>query len=196
MMRAERRRKSEVNMTTHRVHVPESALRDRRKMTAGQWLTELKIYDDGKTRAHLFAHPVTVKSAATETTTGRARFVSSPALFRHLDALTRDGHVVLAIYCRGWKLGPHGIARINHALTTPAVRKGGLNIVRHFLENQRHGKTALAGSFDALLSFLEIRPVFSPKIAQATRGLGIMSAQAKDITRKNLRDGNAVPDAS
>lgn len=153
-------------MTTHTVHVPESALRDRRKMTAGQFLTEMKIYEDGATRAHLFGHTVTVKSAATETNTGRARFVSAPALFRHLETLRLSGQVVTGLYCKAWKLGPHGLAKLNLALTTYAVRKGGLTIVRHFLENQRHGKTAMRGSFDDLLSFLEIRPVFLPQAAQ------------------------------
>lgn len=154
-------------MSKHSVNVPDYALRGRRKYTAGQFLGEFGMMagpDDR--RLFRFRHPVRVESALTETGERRVeKFNEEPHLFRHLAELAHTGALILSLRSREWLLGPRGVQTLNLALVTPAVRKGGLNIVRHFLENVKGLRTPIRGDFEALLSYLEIRPL--PRVKPA-----------------------------
>lgn len=151
-------------MAKHTVNVDEAHFRSRRRMTAHEWLTECRVEPGAYRRpAHFrFLSPVWLTFDQGEGRQ-RERFTESPALFRRLSTLVSADAVLIGVRSADWKLAPKGLFTLNHALRTPAVRKGGLNIVRHFLENQRGSRIALKGDFDALLSYLEIRPVFRAK---------------------------------
>jgi hypothetical protein len=136
-------------------------------MSAGEFLTEFRLNEKGDTfdRHFKFSSPVTVVSVDPERVMVRERFTQAPSLFRHLDALAHAGAVVVSLKSRTWTIDACGLYAINAALRTSAVRKGGLNIVRHFLASRSHTGTPIGGDFDALLSFLEIRPVYTNNAA-------------------------------
>lgn len=152
-------------MTSHRhtVHVTEADLRNGRKMTAGEWLSATKIYDrDGPSRVHDLTKPVRVTWFDRDDRTRHAETCRrAPQLFRVFETVARARGTVTALTWSGAKLGPGSLYLLNHALRTPAVRKGGLNIVRHWLESRQGGMVALGCDFLSLLSFLEIRPLFA-----------------------------------
>ena len=166
-------------MTKHVVHVPESAVSSRQLKTAGQWLTEFKVMDRAqKSRVHLFPSPVRVgfvHGAYTESDPQSLVCHTSLALFALFQRLKFSGGVICRLTWKGCRIGPKGLYELNHAILTPAVRKGGLNIVRHWLENRRGSLTALAIDFPALLSYLEIRPIHKPNSVIAPLTLSIMS---------------------
>ena len=148
-------------MSKFTVYVPEG--NDRRLMTRNQWLTECVVSEPGQSPRYLiFTHPVKIHAELNGEVLPMESFEKSTELFRYLDTLARQKAVLTSVHSRVWYLAASGLFELNTALRTPALRKGGANVVRHFLENQKGGRTPLRGSFDALLSFLEIRPTPLP----------------------------------
>jgi hypothetical protein len=148
-------------MAKHVVNVPEYATSSRRMMTANQWLAEFAVRDAReKSRVLIFADPVRVSYL--EPLDDKPRVLvcrTSPTLFSLLERLAYAGGILRAVSWRGHSLDAHGLFALNKANQTAAVRKGGLNIVRHWLENKTGTTVPLRGDFLALLSYLEIRPV-------------------------------------
>lgn len=158
-------------MGKHTVHVPESTLAsDRRRMTAAQWLTEFRVNapSEGRTSVFRFAAPVRLTFDQGDGLPRHEEFKESPSLFRRLYALALADAVLISVRSEGWKLNAKGLFTLNHALRTPAVRKGGLNIVRHYFDTRSANKIPLRGDFDALLSYLEVRPILTRKTPKPT----------------------------
>lgn len=145
----------------HTVHVTEADLRNRRKMTAGEWLSATKVYDrDGPTRVYDLPAPVRVAYVEADERTARAETLKkAPALFRLLDVIGRAKATITAVTWKTGRIGPGGLYALNHAIKTHAVRKGGLNIVRSWLENRPGSRVPFGSDFLDLLSYLEIRPI-------------------------------------
>lgn len=158
-------------MAKHIVHVPESLLRSRQLKTSGQWLTETKVHEgQNSRRLFTFKSPVSVGYVTSDVLSQQSlRCRTSTELFALFQRLQLSGGVICRLAWKGAKIGAKGLYELNRSIHSPAIRKGGLNIVRHWLENRRGSLTALAIDFPALLSFLEIRPVPSSKNAVASQ---------------------------
>lgn len=155
-------------MSKYTVHVDEAMTRGFRKLTASQWLALTRVYpkSEGRTRVFDLAEPITVSVVASDGGKPVTRVCRKS--WQVLGMIFRPG-LVVALRWRSAGLGPHGLHAFNTARFTAAVRKGGLNIVRHWLEHRPQGRTFLRDDLFALLSFLEIRPVFTRKTPKTAR---------------------------
>lgn len=146
------------------VNVGENTLaRDRRRLTIGQWLVALaareKGVPEGRTRIFDLREPVTVSVVARDgekpiTKVCRKSWQILPQMAKG---------VVVAVRWRSGELGPTALLQLNTALRTGAVRKDGLNVVRHWEANRPLARGFLRDDLFALFSFLEIRPIFRAK---------------------------------
>ena len=145
-------------MPTYRVFIPERFSPCRRKMTEQQFLAEHCIYDrsDGITRVFDLPHPVRIEITAPDDRTCKVKTCrTSTELF----GLFGEPGLITSLSWQNVRLGTSGLYALNYALHTGAVRKDGLNIVRHWLENRTGHSQPLGCDFAALLSFLEIRSI-------------------------------------
>lgn len=190
-------------MGRHTVNVPEYAL-GRKRYTAGQFLAEFAEMDGGRSKVRDLPRPVTAQWADALENQFLETFRSSSALFAFFQHLHVCRGVIFRLAWKGCKVGPVGLYELNKAIRESAVRKGGINIVRHWLETRRGCMTPLGADLAALFDFLEIRPLFtretlaSKAASLASKTLAplalavplyIMSNQGEDITRKKLRSG-------
>jgi hypothetical protein len=132
-------------------------------MTAGQWLSEFRVAErgEGKTQVFTLANPVRIAWTEKDDRTHRAEVCrTSTHLFALLSRIAYSKGIITAASWRGAKLGAQGLFLLNFAQYTYPQRKGGKNIVRSFVENRDGAAVALRGDWAALLSYLEIRPVF------------------------------------
>ncbi len=154
-------------MPKYTVNVDEVMLRNgRQRLTAGQWLAQCRVYNKSEGRLLVFDLPEPITISAVKNDGEKPETKICRKSWQILEMFCR-GHLV-AVRWRSGYLGPRGLHTLNTALNTAAVRKGGLNIVRHWLENRTGGGGFLREDFFALLSFLEIRPVFRVKTAKPT----------------------------
>ena len=146
-------------MPKYTVNVPDSA--DFRRMTAAQWLAEYRVLEKGdRSRAFNLPAPVRVTVVGEDE---RTRTTTVCRTATELFALLNAPGLLGSVSWPGGKLGPVGLYQLNTALLTPAIRKGGHNIVRHWLSTRKGATVPLGCDFAALLSFLEIRPLFTRK---------------------------------
>lgn len=147
-------------MSKHTVFIPET--NDFRRLTVRQWLAECRVKDanEGTSQILQLATPVTIIAVLPSGEYIDETVEKSTALFRLLEYIARKSGVISHVFCRSWSLGVVALYELNFAQRTPAHRKGGLNIVRNFLENQRGGRVPLRSAFLDLLAFLEVRPTF------------------------------------
>lgn len=166
-------------MAEHRVNVPDSSLsHGLRKMTAAQWLAEYRVAGrgEGKTQVFTLESPVRLAWTARDDRTARVKVCkTSSQLFRELNVIAFAKGILTAATWRGARLGPQALHALNVALRTPAKKLGGKNIVRAFVEDRDGSSVALRGDWPALLSYLEIRPIFRPLPSEKLRPLNIMS---------------------
>lgn len=165
-------------MANYTVNVGEHTLaRDRRRLTVGQWLVALSAREkgvpEGKTRVFDLREAVTVSVVAQDGQKPLTKVCRKS--WQILGMFSRG--VIVALRWRSGGLGPVGLLSLNTALRTPAVRKYGLNIVQHWLENRPHGRAFLRDDLFALLSYLEIRPVFRVKTPKSTLSAALSTLQ-------------------
>ena len=173
-------------MTKHLVHVPEYVLSSRQLKTAGQWLTECIIHKGrDKRRQFTFRSPLSVGYVTSDSLSHESLICpTSTDLFALFQRLQRCGGVLIRLGWKEAKIGAKGLYELNHAIHTFAIKKGGLNIVRHWLENRRGSMVPLAIDFPALLSFLEVRPILKKNSVPADTTLSIMSHVRVDIMKR------------
>ncbi|MCM2274637.1 MAG: hypothetical protein NDI75_07605 [Candidatus Didemnitutus sp.] len=147
-------------------------------MTAGQWLTEFRVADrrEGKTQVFTLSSPVRLAWTERDDRTARAKVCkTSHQLFRELNVIAWAKGILTAVTWRRARLGPQALYVLNAALRTAARRLGGKNIVRAFIEDRNDSSVTLRSDWPALLSYLEIRPIFRPLPSEKPRPLNIMS---------------------
>lgn len=168
-------------MAEYLLEVGENTLaRDRRRMTVGQWLVALSAREkgvpQGRTRIFDLREPVTVSVVTKD---GDKPLTKVCRKSWQLLGMFSKG-VIVALRWRSGGIGPHGLYALNSALRTAALRKGGVSIVRHWLETRREGTPFLRNDLFALLAYLEIRPVFGGKPAKI-RALPTLSTLKKSV---------------
>jgi hypothetical protein len=152
-------------MPRYTVNVPEYALR--RKYTPGQFLAEFAEVT-GRSKVRDLRHPVRV----TYVTRGEEKVSevcrTASAIFALFQRVAVAKGALASLSWKGCRIGTAGLYELNHAIREPARRKGGLNIVRHWLETRRGCLTPLGVDLAALFDFLEIRPIFRGKTPAPT----------------------------
>ncbi len=163
-------------MGVYRVNFSEADLSNRRLMTANQVLAEFSVWH-GRARSSVLRlrHPVSVVTVGRDELTRTRHAVKlAPDLFRLLDQCARDDQMIVSLGWRGVKLGPHGLYALNAAVRTAALKKGGRNIVRHWLEDVKGSIIPTRSQFKDLLDFLEVRPISTSTVAHNPNMVSIM----------------------
>ncbi len=157
----------------------------RQLKTAGQWLAEFKVHDKGrKSQVCVLNPPVRVGYVTSDNLSQQSLVChSSTGLFALFQRLHLCRGVIVRLGWKGAKLGAKGLYDLNHAIHSFAVKKRGLNIVRHWLETERGCLTATRSDFPALLSYLEVRPILKKNCLPVSETLSIMSNKRLDIRR-------------
>lgn len=168
-------------MAKFTVNVPEFT-GSHRRYNINEFLVEFAENDpaDDRKRLFRFREPVCVIVATPENRVSGHLYALSTELFRALQEYVAGGSVIVELGARTWSLSYKAVYELNRALYTPALRKGGLNIVRKWLDTRKGYRTPLRGDFDALLAYLEIRPIrtVSPAVLPANA-----AAIAQDISK-------------
>ncbi|MEK7383437.1 MAG: hypothetical protein AAB262_09135 [Elusimicrobiota bacterium] len=150
-------------MAKYTVNVGENTLLDRRRLSLRQWMEFLSAREvgvkEGRTRVFDLREPITVSVVAKD---GDKPITKICRKSWDILPMFSKG-IVTAVRWRSGELGPGALHQLNTALRTGAVRKDGLNVVRHW-EQARRG--FLRDDLFALFSFLEIRPVYRAKTPQ------------------------------
>lgn len=153
-------------MTKFTVHYFGGA--DKRKFTPGQFLAEFAEVEGGRSRVLDLPHPVSIHWVDESERGFRERFTTAGALFAFFQRLHHARGTISSLTTSRLAVGPSGLYLLNHAIREHAVRIGGLNIVRHWLENRRGCRTPLGVDLAALFDYLEIRPLFRVKTRKPT----------------------------
>lgn len=134
----------------------------RRKYTAGQFLAEFAEVH-GRSRVRDLRKPVRVVwvNSVEEPVVEICRTAS--AIFALFQRVAVASGAICRLSWKGCTIGPAGLYALNHAIRTPALRKGGLNIVRHWLENRKGSMAPLGCDLSDLFDYLEIRPIYRGK---------------------------------
>ncbi len=151
-------------MTRYVVNVPEYITR--KKFTPGQFLAEFAEVDGGRSKIRDLVNPVRVVwvDAAECIEVDICR--TAGAIFALFQRVAVASGAICRLSWTGCTIGPAGLYTLNHAIRHHAIRKGGLNIVRHWLETKRGWRTPLGSDLSALFDYLEIRPIFRGKTAK------------------------------
>lgn len=163
-------------MPRYIVNVPDNG--DRRKFTRGQFLAEFAVTGDSRPKALDLPRPVTARWVAVNEEKHTETFRSAAALFAFFQRLHICRGVIFALSWKGCSVGYSGLYELNRAVREHAVRKGGLNIVRHWLETRSGCRVPLGVDLAALFDYLEIRPVFRGKKAAEKAAAAALSDQS------------------
>lgn len=134
----------------------------RRKYTAGQFLAEFAEVA-GRSRVGDLRKPVRVVWVNSVEVPVVEICRTASAIFALFQRVAIASGAICRLSWIGCTIGPAGLYALNYALRTPALRKGGLNIVRHWLENRKGTMAPLGCDLAALFDYLEIRPIFRAK---------------------------------
>lgn len=147
-------------MAKFTVNVPELS-NSLRRYSMNEFLVEFAMTEPGtdSKRIFRFKDPIVIVVADSANQLSGHTYEYAGPLFRAFEEIRLADRVLVVVGALGWCLGYRDVYRLNHAVRTPALRKGGLSIIRHFLETKKGARVPLRGDFDALLSYLEIRPI-------------------------------------
>ncbi len=134
----------------------------RRKYTAGQFLAEFAECK-GRSRVRDLRNPVRVVWVNSVEVPVVEKCRTAGAIFALFQRVAVAHGAICKLSWKGCTIGHAGLYALNHAIRTPALRKGGLNIVRHWLENRKGSMAPLGCDLSDLFDFLEIRPIFRGK---------------------------------
>ena len=145
-------------MARYIVNVPEYL--SRKKFTAGQFLAEFAEVDGGRSKIRDLVNPVRVVWATSAEVVTVEVCRTAGAIFALFQRVCVASGAICRLSWKGCTIGPAGLFTLNNAIRNVAVRKGGINIVRHWLENRRGCMVPLGCDLAALFDYLEIRPIF------------------------------------
>ncbi len=133
----------------------------RRRYSVNEFLVEFAETPRGEDskRIFRFLNPIVLIVADAANKLQGHRYEYAAQLFRAFEEIRIADQMLVEVGALGWCLSYRDVYQLNHALRTPALRKGGLNIVRHWLENKKGSSRPMRGDFDSLLAYLELRPI-------------------------------------
>lgn len=170
---------------TTEILIPAHLQSSSRKYTVQQFLAEFAMRGGKRTRVFDLTHPITIVSVeADDRTRQHHRITKSTEFFGVLRAIANENHIITTCRWAGARLGAHGLYILNTALRTYPKRKGGKNLVRHWMEEVAKTYSPLRCDIARLFSYLEIRPLFTQIPNPTTQPLNIMFNQELNITKR------------